>query len=247
MQPTRWQLRWPRNDPNDDTRTQVKNAGKRGDKRTHPSYGMISASRSGGRSGRLFGSSIKDHHATIRLTISEGEVHFDLSKEWYHPTGQYIEVEMSAVQWAEMLTTLNWGGGTPCTIRFVRGAGRIDDPPDDETEVERVHAGFNEYTQEISTRYEELTDAIVKAVKRSPKKAREEVEKAVQLLHQAITADMPFAVTQFQRATDKVVAAAKAEVEAFIQNAINRTGLHVLKDHPEARAMLEGRGEEDDE
>jgi hypothetical protein len=196
----------------------------------------------------LFGSSIKDHHATVRLTISEGEVHFDLSKEWYHPTGQYIEVEMSATQWAEMLTTLNWGSGVPCTVRFVRGKGRIDEPPDDETEIERVHAGFDEYTQEISTRYEELTDAIVKAIRgsRTSKKMKEEVEKAVQLLHQSITADMPFAVKQFQRATDKVVSAAKAEVEAFIQNAINRTGLKVLKDHPEARAMLEGRGEDDE-
>jgi hypothetical protein len=220
---------------------------KRGDSRTHPSYGMISCARCSGRSGRLFGSSIKDHHATVRLTISEGEVHFDLSKEWYHPTGQFIEVEMSAVQFAEMLTSLNYGGGVPCTIRFVRGQGNIDDPPDDETEVERVHNGFEEYTQEISDRYQELTDVVVKALKRSSKKTREEVEKAVQLLHQAITADMPFAVTQFQRATDKVVAAAKAEVEAFIQNAINKTGLHVLKNRPEARAMLEGRGAEDDE
>jgi hypothetical protein len=225
----------------------VKNAGKRRDKRTHPSYGMISASRSGSRSGRLFGSSIKDHHATVRLTISEGEVQFDLSKERYHPTGQYIEVEMSAVQWAEMLTTLNWGSGIPCTIRFLRGQGRIEDPPDDETEVERVHNGFSEYTQEISTRYAELTEAVVKALKRSSKKTREEVEKAVTLLHQAIEADMPFAVTQFQRATDKVIAAAKAEVEAFMQNMVNRSGLRVLQNQLDARAMLEGQVEEDDE
>jgi len=207
---------------------------------------MITAGRTGGRTGRLFGSSIKDHHATIRLKISAGEVHFDLSKEWYHSTDTFIEVEMSAVQWAEMLTTLNWGGGIPCTIRFLRGDGTIDEPPDDETEVERVHAGFDEYTQEISTRYTDLTDAIAKALKRSPKKTREEVEKAIKLLHQSITADMPFAAKQFQRATDKVVAAAKAEVEAFIQNAVNRTGLQALRDHPEAHAMLEGRSEEDD-
>lgn len=210
--------------------------------RAHPSYGMISCARCNGRSGRLFGSSIKDHHATVRLTISEGEVHFDLSKEWYHSTDQYIEVEMSAVQFAEMLTSLNYGNGVPCTIRFVRGTDRIEDPPDDETEVERVHNGFEEYTQEISDRYKKLTDVVAKALKRSSKKTCEEVEKAVQLLHQAIVADMPFAVTQFQRATDKVVAAAKAEVEAFIQNAINKTGLHALN-HPEARAMLEGHEE----
>ena len=109
---------------------------------------------------------------------------------------------MSANQFAELLTSMNHGSGVPCTIRFLQGIGYLDDPPDDETEVERVRHGFGKYTEKVSQRYTEFTDVVAKLLKSSKasKKIKGEVKMAIELLHQAITSDMPFATDQFQRA-----------------------------------------------
>src|SRR4029077_11436755 len=115
--------------------------------REHPSYGLVHISRITGGPGahRLFGSPLAHHYGTIRLSIG--------SAKWIHGQhhdryqgglkGEHIEIEMSAAQFADMITSLNIGCGTPCTIRYLTGV-EIPPPPDQATESEHIQSNFEE-------------------------------------------------------------------------------------------------------
>jgi hypothetical protein len=97
----------------------------------HPSYGMIAFNRSmGGRPTRLFGSPLEEHYGTVRVVIGTGTRIHESNMDRYHGSlrGEHIEVEMSAAQFAEVLTSMNQGSGIPCTIRYINGKP-IEDPP----------------------------------------------------------------------------------------------------------------------
>ena len=84
---------------------------------THPSFGIAKFSRhSCSHPQSLFGSSI-GHENTITLTISRADhIRSDSSYDRYYEKGQIIEVEMSAAQFAEMITTMNMV--VVCQLRF---------------------------------------------------------------------------------------------------------------------------------
>lgn len=204
----------------------------------HPSYGTAQFTRVSGTTGRLFGSAVKRHGTTIRLTIHPASYRHDLGRDWIHGSlDAIVEVEMSASQFAELLTTLNVGSGVPCTIRRrMRDNGRqelIDDPPDPEVEVERVRHYFRESMDELAERLAKVTDKINQTISKKSvaKKDREEIRKLIGLLHQQVRSNFPFVADAFQEVMDKVVAGAKAEVDAFITHMATVTGLKALREH----------------
>jgi hypothetical protein len=198
--------------------------------REHPSYGILHISRTsgGGSSVRLFGSPLATHYGTIRLTISKGKwshgLHYD---RFFGVNKEFIEVEMSAAQFADAITSLNIGSGTPCTIRYVQGE-RVPPPPDYATEAEHIRDNFenslDKYTEKARTyrkKIEELTSKL-------SQKAKDEIRVALDVMEQQLTSNVPFVVKQFQEATTRVTTAAKAEVEAFVTNVVRAAGLQSI-------------------
>src|SRR5690348_14260776 len=96
----------------------------------HPSYGVCLAHRVSGGRDVLFGSNIRHSH-TVRLTISRASKDWHLHEDWIHQEKELIEVEFSPVQWAELITNMNVCPGAPCTIRFIKGEGEVEPPPDE--------------------------------------------------------------------------------------------------------------------
>ena len=84
----------------------------------HPCYGMISVHRQTGGHTKLFGSPLDSHPSTIAITIREAERHHNLSSDWFFARKPIIEIDLSPMQYAEMITTPNVGSGVPCTIRY---------------------------------------------------------------------------------------------------------------------------------
>src|SRR5271169_5775120 len=87
----------------------------------HPSFGIVNLVRTTTRGRTLFGSSIL-HDTYVTLTISHAQIDRDLSQDWIMedvslPHSTIVEVDMSATQFAEMITSFSQGG-TPCTITF---------------------------------------------------------------------------------------------------------------------------------
>lgn len=199
----------------------------------HPSYGLVSFHRvsCGGGKEKLFGSSILHHFTTVRLTLHEAELTHDLCYDSIFPSKQIVEVEMSAAQFAELLTTMNQGSGVSCTIRWREGVGQVESPPDDEIEIDRVHESFKanmaERVEWLLERRKELGEILKK--KAIGKQDRVEIEQIIEGVIAEFRSSAPFAVDQFSEATEKIVTAAKAEVDSFVTQVIQTTGLEQLR------------------
>jgi hypothetical protein len=193
----------------------------------HPSYGMLSISRSMNTNAtRLFGSSLKSHHGTIRLSVHPGYMQHELNHDWYHATTQTLfEIELSAAQFAEAITSLN-SGQTPCTIRFNNGF--IEDPPDIETEVERVKNRFGADLKDMIQVLRERRAEIEKLTSKLPDKAKRQLKIELDVMIQQLTSNVPYVLEQFDKATEKVVTSAKTEIENFTMHALRAAGLEAI-------------------
>ena len=101
---------------------------------SHESYGMVQFSRITGRSGRLFGSSLPDQGSFIRLRVVRADRRHHLGRDWYHGESKVLfEADLSNVQFAELITTMNHGQGAPCTLRFCDGKP-MEKPPEEKLE-----------------------------------------------------------------------------------------------------------------
>lgn len=88
----------------------------------HPSFANIYIGRSlcSGKQ-TLFGSSIK-HSDVITLKISPASLGRNLHEDHvYQESVPYIEIDMSQAQFAQAITSLNQGEGTPVTLRRLNG------------------------------------------------------------------------------------------------------------------------------
>ena len=198
--------------------------------REHESYGILHISRltSSGSGIRLFGSPLATHYGTIRLTISKGKwIHGLHHDRYYGMNKDFIEVEMSAAQFADAITSLNLGSGTPCTIRYVQGE-RMADPPDHATEAEHIRDNFegslDKYKEKAHT-YRKKIEALTTKLST---KARDEIRIALDVMEQQLGSNVPFVVKQFQEATTRITTAAKAEVDAFVTGIVRAAGLQSI-------------------
>lgn len=199
---------------------------------SHPSYGMASFHRVHNGSGaRLFCSSITDHHNTVRLTIGPGKLVHDLNHDRYYGSqrGEYIEVEFSAAQFAELLTRMNDGSGIPCTLR-TRDGKRVDEPPDIETETERIKNGFADTLKSYYARAHQYRSEVDEATKGLSTKARDKIRVALDVMEQTFKDNIPFVMEMFDEASTRVVTAAKHEIDAFATRVLDVMGLEALKD-----------------
>jgi len=203
-----------------------------GEEESHESYGLLQISKvtsSGARP--LFGSSIK-HSNTVRISIHTAtKRRSDSSSEYYHDDKQLIEVEMSASQFAEAITTLNHGTGTPVTLQKIMGK-TMEACPEENKRAQHSRE-FKERMEKLAQSIKAKRDELVATVDKAKlsKKAKEEMIMKYNVLVQEIEKNIPFFETQFNRQMDKTVTEAKAEVESFITNAIQSTGLKALKDN----------------
>jgi len=198
--------------------------------KSHSSWGMVGVSRSQGTPRPLFGTSIK-HGTTITLTIHECEDHRGLNRDWFHAKKRLIEIELSASQFAELITTMNVGDGVPCTIRrtekgaiqYAEGENKID-----------------QHSQEFAASMEDMTNKFAKVVSEATeilenkpaisKTDRKNILEGLRMLLQNVKSNIPFFKRQFDEQMDKTIVEAKAEVESFVMNAVTKTGLQAIMD-----------------
>lgn len=224
---------------------------------THPSYGMVRFTRYQGGCTTLFGSSIQHSH-TIGLTISEGERKRDLHCDWYHARRELIEVRMSPVQFAELVSSLNCGDGVPCTIE--RCVGDKDWPSrrpgcPDEHKRSEFENEFKDDIKQVAARSRKLADTIntVLAKKTLTQADRKEVAGMLSSLLQHIESSMPFVLTQFNEQIERTVVEAKGEIDAAMTHLLVRLGTEKLQemiggpDASRALGLIEGKAGESSE
>lgn len=199
---------------------------------SHPAFGQVLLSRiqsSGNK--RLYGSAIGYHPHSITLSIRRSDRIHNLSRDWHFGRGELIEVELSASQFAEMLTRMNMGEGVPCTIRRYNKKMIPHIPYEDKVESERICDGFRHDLKEQLIEIREATEQLdeILAKKSINKGDRENIRRISYIVERFLIDHAPFMVDSFNEATDKVTIQAKKEVESFVHMVAERTGFEAIK------------------
>lgn len=208
-----------------------------GERQDHESYGILGFHRvtcSGAQP--LFGSSIK-HRDTIMLTLKTGHMRRNLNEDWYYGDKTIVEVEMSATQFADLITSLNQGDGVPVTIRCMRD-GKLHEcetPPFvDRNALHR--AEFKEHLDDVYATSRRLIHELEEkfASKKSFTKAdQKEILDICRRISQNIGCNQDFQISQFDRQMERTTTEAKGEIEAFFQTKINQIAQQALVENPE--------------
>lgn len=190
----------------------------------HPSYGIASFNRvQMSYDQALFGSSLR-HRQGITLTLSEARLHrSDLHNDHVFTDKRIIELMMSPSQFADLITGLNHGQGTPVTIHWREGHGQVDDPP--------YHSKVDEFTQEFADHADDVASACDTVIEDARRRKLSGVFiKRLEGLRMQIRNNMPFMAKQFTTQMQRTASEAKAEVEAFVSGMIRSTGIETLRE-----------------
>jgi hypothetical protein len=188
----------------------------------HPAFAQVGASRvSGGV--RLYGSDFV-HNNYIVLRIERSEVSRHLSNDWHFSGNTLIEIAMSEAQWATMISTLNMGQGTPCTLQRLEGE-RVP-----EIEVSRVAVDdFRDEVKETTSKAAALVAQTIEAVRAEmgkglSKKRSEAILGLLEQLGRTVGSSVDFVQDQFGRHIEQQIEKAKIEISAYAQGAALTAG-----------------------
>jgi hypothetical protein len=200
----------------------------------HPAFGQIGASRCSGHV-NLYGSDFT-HQNFIAIRIAHSELDRGLSKDWVHAKNEITEVWLSEAQWATFVSSLNSGSGVQCTIRHINYEPMpLLPPPTPRTDQFKKEAA--ETTQEATKALSELRDLINSSS--LSKKAKEEFNWKVELAARSIGSSVDFVLKSFGEHVENTVEKAKIEVEAYINDRVQKAGLQALRNE-EVPIMLTG-------
>ena len=215
---------------------------------THPSFGLISVTRATHRSKvELFGAEI-EHGSTINIEVRQAEVGQSLGRNWYHARETISSVEMSSIQYAEMISNPNSGSGVPCTIRKTQTADRIVSRHIDSTTTyvqSAIERKVSDLQRKAKTIVADVTEILGK--KSILKSDREAIKNLIGRLSQEMSSNLPYYEECALESIDKAKLEAKAEIEGYVSHAISRAGIKSLnslaeleyRDNPRDKPLTE--------
>jgi hypothetical protein len=197
----------------------------------HPSYVVAAFSRRSGNP-QLFGTKIPEHYGYVALTVSRATLRRDEHGDRYDGAlgGDLVEIDFSAAQFAELITTMNVGVGTTGTLRRWENRS-VPPPPELAGRVEHIAATFKSELE--ATAADVLGTDLLRAreilkQKTLTKTDRAEVAAMFERVARKLTDAAPFVVEMMNEAVVERVSAAKAEVDAAAASALTRIGLESL-------------------
>lgn len=201
----------------------------------HPSYVTVGFSRIQGGVERLFGSALEDHHQMVALRICRATLEVeDSGHQHIYPEGRTIcEVFLSPAQFAELLTTMNVYSGVPGTLRSWEEQ-EVPPPPAATTRSE-ASTLRDKFKADVRARVQRLDGALDRARdlvgsgKAPTKKQLAELLSDVERYAEQVKSDVPWLLSEFYKATEKVVTSAKAEIDALALSEIVQAGIALAK------------------
>lgn len=207
---------------------------KRGDQvETHPAYGVIGASRVSGTT-TLFDSDIK-HMGFVRLRIAKAEKILGAHED--HVYGQMrtlCEVDLSEAQWVALISRMNIGEGTPCTLRYHGQTPLIEVPGiDDGRDAEgRLRARAASIGSTLDDRTKYVLDEVGKIAEKLGKKDRDRLLSLLDNLTSSLDSNIEFGKSMLREHAEKLVCAAKVEIHAAVNAKITSLGIERLRELP---------------
>jgi len=202
--------------------------GRDGTRYTHPAFGQIQASRVSGGGVSLYDSDFT-HNNFVAIRIHGSVLERNLSQDWHFQRDEIVEVYLSEAQWATFVSSMNVGGGVPCTITRVQGETIPAIP---------FRAQHDDFKAELNGTVEGLTariDATIRQMKEGigsslSNKKRDELLAELVRLRQDVSSSLPYVARSFGEHMEQSVEKAKIEVSAYVQGAVTRAGLAALSE-----------------
>lgn len=177
----------------------------------------------------LFGSDIKTGHF-IDLRISAAYESRDFHQTRIYADEEILSLSLSNNQFVELITQMNIGRGTPCTLNHFRGA-KVEPYKNLD---KRLHEEFSEeVSNDLKNNIELINNVISRMSKETPplnKTKFTSYMNELQLYLGRLISYPEFAIERFQETLDKLELHTKIEVETFISQKLMDIGLSQLKE-----------------
>lgn len=207
----------------------------------HKSWGMVGLARTYGAERELFGSDVTNHN-TIKLTIKHAQKHRELGRDWTMGDDILCEVELSALQFAELLTNMNVGDGVPCTIRYTREDGYIK-YKNEKNKLEVIYEERSSVIDKASLNIQEVAAQVSELIsnkKISQKIGNELLNKLEVVRSNLVGNNCEFYKQQTFNEISQMVVEAKSQISEHVNQKIYSVGLEKLMNMSDVMPMLNG-------
>lgn len=203
----------------------------------HESYAVVRVSDQRGGNPVFFGSPVKGHPSYICLSIHEAEeIRSNGISRFHGKSRPIVELKMTNNQFVEMIRCINQGAGVPVTLvarTDVDGkVHRIDPPPDNMLEPEKVRVDFKDTCQKLEDNFSESCKEIHSILEKKNLTIadKDKIKASLHKLRTEVGSNLPFILELFQESTEKIINHAKIEVESFTSTVLKQAGLSAIKD-----------------
>ncbi len=190
----------------------------------------------------IFGSTIRNSN-TIELTIRRAERYRSHGRWNYLSKGRIIRVEMTPVQFAELITSANMGDGVPCSLRELEGKQYGYKYGEDMGDT--VKTDMADTLVELKDRCNLAGHHINTILKRPGRVSAAEKDEMAENLHHilmGVNSNLPFVEKQFKKTMNEAVLEAKQEINAHMEMTVRNIGLDALAngERPKTPELMTG-------
>jgi hypothetical protein len=200
----------------------------------HPAFGTIALFEARGGNEQLFGSDVP-HSSCLRIEIRRAELRRDLNRDWIHSREVVCEFEMTHAQFAQFITGVGNGTGTPVTLlRAPERGAKLGTMPGIE-KIESKHDTHRREVREAATKQVDRMHASIGkldellASGKAGKKDLQAIARELRIAAEHLPVNLEFAVKSAEEALEKATSDAKIEVEAFVGMTAQRLGLQNIQ------------------
>jgi hypothetical protein len=192
----------------------------------HPSFGLIGISRCTGNTA-LVGSEIKHTHY-FHLCIKEAEKSESFGKIDFFGRKSLIDIYLSPNQFLDIMTQLNVGDGTPCTLSYVDGIRR-EPPSVEQPRIEKAAEYGKKEVLESIQKNNGLLQEIMTILEKVPNKTKAQVEQILQTIIDNQNSNANFYIQRIVDATEKSIQVAKTEIDSYVGGVVRQLGIDSLQ------------------
>lgn len=188
-----------------------------------PSHGNIRFTRVQGM--RTLNGSLYESASWIEMTISRNRTYESFGEERNTSGNELMTISMTNAQFAEMITSLNIGTGTPVTIQSITNV----QIPDTYTIPKSMDLILEEVDQSVGETFDYMKKHLstLKKTGVTPKQKKEAIE-GIESLMRRFKSNEEFYQKQFVKKLEKIEVAKKSEMEGFINTVAHKLGLEQL-------------------
>lgn len=204
---------------------------------THPSYGCLEVSRRSGLYGPQCGSVLPHHDGVVHFTVRRATRVHELHYDRFHAGDVLVAFQVTHAQFVEIMAQMNRAGGVPITLDAIaHPEGGIELVPEitwghtDETEAGEALKAAKAYGGRLARKVAETQKEMAQAMDAAgiSKKKQAELLRILGSLYNDLGPNLGFAGDMLAEAADKVVAAARTEVDAQVSTVLRQLGLQKL-------------------